>query len=435
MSDSDKHIKKSIKDSFHSVQRKAPVDLWANISKVSNLTEDEFNIHNSFNNQTKTAPLETWGNVKRQLIIDEVWDRIVAYEDRRKRKIIWWYIGSISILLLFPLSMLNINSNKNISEFRKNKNSIDNSKTIDSLNQKNINISKVDRNDLKLKSNDTNLISLGKEKAKSYNNNNSQTVDDVISSKNHIIQSNTNLDSSNIERISIEIIPLRKIHLFEFKRSYDILNSTFDTIYSPKNKRFEVGLTACFGNSWLFNNDVKNGLNSKSLINNNLSTGYSLGSIVVYNFNEKSGLELGYDFYSVHKQGYDFYNEGRLVHKDIHLKQQKVSLSYKIRLNDNAYSKRNFVIKTGLFFSHSIKEQASIDGVKNVINSSFDTFDYGLKVGAGIEYNLSKFKVEYGVKTNIGFHNMTTNTINSPKKFDYATTYILSGYVSFRYLF
>jgi hypothetical protein len=431
MSESDKHIKKSIKESFDRAQRKAPAGLWSNISHATNLTKDEFNIHESFNNQTKTAPFETWSNVKKQLIIDEVWDKIVAYEDHRKRKIIGWYIGSISTLLLFTLSLLNINSNKNTSELRKNQNSIDYSKTSSNLNQDKTNISELNLNEL-LKNSDTNLISSIVEKTK---NNYSQANDDVISSENHIINSNVIMDSSNIEPVSIDRIPLKEIHLFEFKRSYDLVNSTFDTVYNPQIKRFEVGLIASFGNSWLFNNDVKNGLNSKSLINNNLSTGYSLGSLIGYNFSEKSGLELGYDFNSVHQQGYDFYYEGRLVNKNIRLKQQKISLAYKFRLNDNTYTKRNFLIKTGFFFSHSIKEQSIIDGVENTSNSSFDTFNYGLNLGLGIEHNLSKFKVEYGVKTDVGLHNITANTLSFPKKFDYATTYILGGYISIRYLF
>lgn len=447
MSDSDKHIKKIIKESFDGVQRKAPTDLWANISQVTNLTEDEFSIHNSFNNQTKTAPSETWSRVKKQLIIDEVWDRIVAYEDRRKRKIIWWYIGSFSILLLFSLLMLNINSNKKISEFRKNKNSVENSKIIDPLNQENNTISrqgnntiskqgnntisKIDRNGLFLKNSGTNLIS---SKIVKTNNNYSQAVNSVISSENQMIHSNTNNDSSNIEYFSIDRIPLKKIQLLEFKRFLDISTLTFDSVHNPKIKRFEVGLIASFGNSWLFNNDVKEGLKRKSLISNNLSTGYSIGGVIVYNFSKKSGLELGYDFYSVHKQAYDFYDEGHLFHKNINLTQQKVYLSYKFRFNAITV-KRNFVFKTGFFYSHSIKEQATIDGVKNEVISSFEAFDYGLNIGAGIEHNLSKFKVEYGVKTNIGLHNLTANTTNFPKKFDYATTYILGGYVSIRYLF
>ena len=99
------------------------------------------------------------------------------------------------------------------------------------------------------------------------------------------------------------------------------------------------------------------------------------------------------------------------------------------------YEGRNFLIKTGLFFAHSTKERLLMDGIENNSNSSFDTFNYGLNLGAGIEYNLSKFKFEYGLKTEIGFHNITANTINLPKKFDYATTYLLAGYISVRYLF
>jgi hypothetical protein len=440
MSESDKHIKKSIKDSFDRVHRKAPENLWSMISQVTNLTKDEFNIHESFNNQTKTAPSETWSNVKKQLIIDEVWDKIVAYEDRRKRKVIYWYIASISTILIFTLSLLVINSNKNTSELRKNKNGFDHSKNSDTLNQNNSNVSELDRNEVLLKNIEIknnieiNLIPSTLEKT---NNNKYAQIndDDTIRSEYHMIIFNANMDSGNSETVSIDKIPIKKPQLLDFKRPNDIVKTTFDSVYKPQIKRFEVGFITSFGNSWLFNNDVKNGLNSKSLIKNNLSTGYSIGSIIGYNFNKKSGVELGYDFYSVHKQGYDFYYQGRLVDNDIRLKQQKASLVYKFRFNDNDNNKRNFLIKTGLFFAHSTKERLLMDGIENNSNSSFDTFNYGLNLGAGIEHNLSKFKFEYGVKTEIGFHNITANTVNLPKKFDYATTYILAGYVSVRYLF
>jgi hypothetical protein len=48
---------------------------------------------------------------------------------------------------------------------------------------------------------------------------------------------------------------------------------------------------------------------------------------------------------------------------------------------------------------------------------------------------LGPIKIEYGLKSDIGLHNITANTLELPKKFDYATTFILGGYLSVRYLF
>jgi len=457
MTDSDKHIKKSIKESFDGLERKAPEGLWTNVSQASSLSEDEFIIRESFNNQAKSAPSKTWKNVKKQLIIDEVWDEIVAYEDRRKRKFIWWYIGSASILLfILSLSILTINSGNEVAKLKAEKSSAKQSNQAyqeSVIKNENSEFSQIDTESLNHFTNDV-INESSEEKRKLSNaggstiinnsNNGTNTEYNLIETRlhsnkidayEHKNDSGISIDPFDIVGLIVRRIPPKEIQLIEVEPIYPMLSTTIDSIIAPQKKRFEIGLVACYGNSWLFNNDVKNGLNRNSLINDNLSTGYSLGSVIGYNFSKKSGLELGYDFYSVHNQGYDFYNEGRLFHKEIRLKQQKVSLAYKLRFNENAYKKRNLLFKTGLFFSHSIKEQTTINWVENTANSSFSAFDYGLNLGAGIEYDFSKFKVEYGVKTDIGLHNLTANSIKFPKKFDYATTYILGGYISIRYLF
>lgn len=458
MSNSDKHIKKVIKDSFDKEQRKAPEGLWTNISQASNLTDDEYKIRESFNNNEKSAPSKTWSNVKRQLIIDEVWDNIVIYQDRRKRRFIWWFVGSASIMILIlSLSVINLeNNNKGskIAEIKKDTITQENSTLSNNIDTKNSettvsNEAKSKTNQSEITSNSSkigtdNISSFPKSiEGKKTNSNHNNLLDtkepplNVVdkSTANEPINLIMNFDSSSATRIFLDRVPSKGIQSIEVSFLQPKLIANFDTVQKETFNRFEVGLIASLGNSWIFNNDVKNGMNRNSLINNNLSSGYSVGALLEYHINKRSGIELEYDFYSVYNQGYDFYNEGRLIHKDIRLKQQKVSLDYKFRFLNNPYNKRTLLIKSGIFFSHSIKEQTSINWVENAANSSFATFDYGLNLGVGFEQSISKFKVEYGIKTDVGLHNITANSINFPKKFNYTNTCILSGYMSFKYSF
>ncbi len=454
MSNSDKHIKKIIKDSFDEEQRKAPEGLWVNIFQASNLTDDEYKIRESFNHKEKSAPSKTWLNVKKQLIIDEVWDNIVFYEDRRKRRFFWWFVGSASIVtLLFSLSVFNLQDNK-IVEIKKDIKTQENSTFNDNTNSKNSETS--ESSETKSTTNQPEIISNSSENRIENNSSISEDVQDKTidpnynssiiikepslkvketSIVNEAIVSTVNVDSNGRTRIFLDRVPSKEIQPIVVSFLQPTLIANFDTIQKQKFKRYEVGLIANLGNSWIFNNDVKNGVNRNSLINNNLSSGYSVGALLEYHINKRAGIELEYDLYSVYNQGYDFYNEGRLIHKNIRLKQQKVSLDYKFRFVNNPYRKRILLIKTGIFFSHSIKEQTSINWIENTANSSFTTFDYGLNLGVGLEQNISKFKVEYGVKTDVGLHNITANSINFPKKFNYTNTCVLSGYISFKYSF
>ena len=167
---------------------------------------------------------------------------------------------------------------------------------------------------------------------------------------------------------------------------------------------------------------------------NKLSLGYNIGTQLVFNLNNQSGFELQYDFISVYNQGYDYYSEGRLYHKDIKLSTHKMTLDYRLKFSKNPVKKSLMIFKSGLFFMHSIKEQTSINWVENNLNSAFSTFNYGVNLGVGREHQIDHFKIEYGLKSDIGIHNITVNQISFPKKFDYATTYYLGGYIALRYL-
>ncbi len=447
MSNLNKHSKNQIKESFNNIKRKAPEGLWSSISNVTDLNDSEFAIRESFKNQEKTAPLKSWDNVKKQIIIDDVWDNIVLQEDKRKKRFFWWFSSASILLILISVSLFNswnkdeqsianrIEGNKEL--INDNQNSIEseiqdiNSESKNIINTENENI------DQTIDGNSVNEYTQNSEaNSPNLKNGNIQDKLDNLTTPNN----NTLSQPSLIERESmsafvlIQKIPIKEIQMIPFHMP-ELELISIDTQTLEKHQKYEIGIQASIGNSWVFNNEVKKGFNRQSLINNQLSLGYSVGTIFNYNFNNRSGLEIGYDFYSITNQGYNIYSEGRYDHRHIKFSQQKITLSYKHRFIPNPLQGKVFVFKSGLYYSHSIKEETSVNWVENTANSAYTTFDYGLNVALGIEHKMKHFKFEYGVKTDVGLYNITANSLNLPKKFNYTTTYILGGYVSFRYLF
>lgn len=443
MDNSDKHIKSTIKESFDSVKKKAPEGLWKNISSVSTISGEDYAIRKSYISNELNAPDKTWNGVRRQLIIDDVWDNIAALQDRR-RAFFWWFGTGAACLITFLLLIPSLyNSNSAIQHETHDEKNIVETVPVHQMEESN--------EDLypsltKSENNEEGLISYSDI---TEVNSDSKLVDKNINSsviRGHSAQTSTSyktnstseldLDSmKTIDRIDIEIFPICEIQPLSAELIIPEPRVDIEIKEDKPLSKFELGISGDFGNSWLFNNDVKNGMNSKSLVKNNFSLGYDIGTQLIYYLNAQSGLELQYDFISIHNQGYDFYNEGRIYHKDIKLKTHKITIDYRIRFTRRPLKNANIVLKSGMFFMHSIKEQTSINWVENTPNSTFSTINFGLNLGLGKEHEIGSFKLEYGLKSDIGLYNITANTISFPKKFDYATTFYLGSYVSLRYFF
>lgn len=445
MSNSNKHSENKIKESFNDVKRKAPEGVWSSISKVTELSDNEFAIRESFRNQEKTAPSKSWDNVKKQIIIDDVWDNIVVLEDKRKKRFFWWFSSASVFLILVSVSLFNY-SDKNekfiTNKIKENKELINEDQNsveseIDNINPVSNNRTittnagqNKDRN-FEVK----NIQNLGVNNLDiKYRNAREKSVDNSTTDNTILAQYNLVENDSLDDLVLIQKIPIKEIQMISFPLP-ELELIPIKTQECEKYQKFEIGFQASIGNSWIFNNEVKNGFNKESLVNNKLSLGYSFGTTFNYNFNNQSGLEFDYDFYSITNQEYDKYSEGRYNNNNIKFSQQKITLSYKHRYTTSLQQKKVLVFKSGLYYSHSIKEETSVNWVENTANSAYTTFDYGLNLALGIEHKMKHFKFEYGIKTDVGLYNITANSLNLPKKFNYTTTYILGGYMSFRYLF
>jgi hypothetical protein len=469
MDNKDQHIKGAIKNSFNAQKRKAPENLWNSISTGTSLTEDELTIRDSFNSVEKKAPTHSWQRIKKSVIIDEVWDRI-SEKQRKRRRAFWiWNIGGIALLvgMLIQFYTSQQKTQKNISSTDTNQEivideTIKNSETYDNsiieqdvevqnskvgltenpilqedkdqlaqyntVNRQLNNISeKIETADnISISENQTtvNPIIIQKEymKEEDVAKNNEYELNSEIENKKDLAEDISKMPFSSISTITQSKGPFSNLHEIEIK-------------IKPNVQRFEIGLISGLNNTWIFNNNVIEGLNSKSLIKNDFSLGYNFGVVTNYNFNLRSTISLEYDFISELNQGYEYFTKGRLYTRDIKLNHQKIGISYKLNFVQSPLDKNYFVLKTGGFFSFAQRSETS-----GVITSENDHYiftqnDFGLNLAFGNEHKLNHFKIEYGLQSDIGLLNISTDSPNSPKKFNYTNTYLLGVYASIRYLF
>jgi hypothetical protein len=445
------HIDKKVSSSFEGQSKKAPEGLWSGIESSIGLSPDEVAIRESFaSSGQKTAPKSGWSGVKRQLIIDDVWANIAAFQDRRKRRaIIWWWSGSIATVMILSLLTWSWWANPTQRDWKVKFNplvSIINEKQDQQLSTSASN----DPSENNLRSQqaeavlplDVNSNSGLTENASNSSfdpfaikGNASQVVGETTTTtfdKRSVIESASVSNSENqtdLAQKATDSLQLRSVQMpLHHSRSLESFDEFLDL---SRFSRFEVGTHFAVGNTWIFNNDVRNGLRTNSLIKDKLSVGHSLGAELVFNVNNRQAFYASYDFISVVCQNYEFYQGGSLVSRRIKLNQQKALVGYKHKFTDRKLNKRNFVLRTGAFFAHSIDEEILTDGESKL--TGFESIDFGATLAGGVEQPFERIVLEYGLRSDVGIYNIATGTQELPKKFNYTTSLSFEGYLSIRY--
>jgi|GEM_PF-2791812 len=456
------HIENSIKNSFDNNQRKAPEGIWSSISKSINLTDDEFSIKESFNDISKPAPTESWKNIKKQLIIDEVWEGIQHY-NKRKRKFVWiWSFTGLILLLGIGVATYIINSEGSGNVISHNQNSIplhfedeyvnsEFTENYSNSNQQNI----ITNNEEEIFNNkgfifDSSIIN---KITKSNGGLADENINDRIEtnyldsySKNQATSSFNNLISKSVVSIDTfnqlpsEDYKIQKLNIPTYLLNEQLLEPSvsFLTIEKTKDtkiKRFEFGFIGGVNSTWIFNSDVREGLNKHSLVRNELSFGSNIGVVANYNFNYRSSISLNYDFSVSVNQNYSYFNHGGLHYREIQIKYQKMGFSYKLNLTKSACQSRYFTLKAGAYFTSAQQTITNGDLSTNDFKHKYNGNDVGVKLAFGYEHQFNRIKLSYGLQSETGGLNISEDLIVIPKKFKYASTHYMGVYVSIRYLF
>lgn len=434
MADQDSSNIDPVKNGFSLVRKKAPESIWLGLEGNLSLDNAENAVAHAFNQINKKAPEATWKKVKVQLIIDQVWLNIDAELSKKRRRIFWFYFSGLGFVLIgFLIAFMNSentgqikseNSNELISGTELSAGSNENVVMESSGDTSSLPTLTATNSDLKSETTQSEFKELESDISK-INEGSPETV--LLRPKENEREENS--DSLTIyENLELPAICPQQTTSFS-NRSIDPLEK-----HEPSYKKYELGVVSGIDNTWIFNNDVRSGMNKYSLVDNKFSLGYHLGLNFYFNLNEQSALGFQTDFISKMNQHYDYFEHGNIYTNNLSMTQQKFGLEYRYTTDRVLSNSQAFVFKGGTYFSRTSKseffanEQTSTD-------FTFTKYDFGLRAGVGSQYYWKNFIFEIGMQSDIGLLNIADSPNYSTKKFNYTTTYLTGFYFSLRYSF
>lgn len=423
-----------IKNGFSQLNKKAPESVWNSLEENLSLNNDEYAISKAFSTLDRKAPVASWQKVKRQLIIDQVWQNIDAELSKKKRRVFWIYFSGLGVILFaFFIAFMNSDNGRQI----KSENSNELISRTDPTTESNKNV------ELEYSS-DTSSLPI-------FTATNSDLKSETTQSKFKEFKS----DKSKINQAWIEtvVLPAKEnereenpvsLNIYEYEvlaaicpgQTNSLSNRSFDPLkkHEPKFKKYELGVVSGIDNTWIFNNDVRSGMNKYSLVDNKFSLGYHLGLNFYFNLDEKSAVGFQTDFISRMNQRYDYFEQGNIYTNNLSITQQKFGLVYRYTTDRILSNSQAFVFNTGAYFARTskseffVKEQTSSD-------FTFTKYDFGIRAAIGSQYYWKNLIFEFGLQSDIGLLNIAESPNYSAKKFNYTTAYLTGFYFSLRYSF
>lgn len=422
MAEENRHIESKIKSSFDSVQRKAPVDLWNKIDSGDMTASDTEKMRAGFDGITKPAPSKTWDVVKRQLIIDDVWTKIeVSLNKDDRRKVFWWWLGATGALVLISTIVFLAYPTGNRSSASKvaipiekehnNTRIID----LDSSIRTNRMVHSPAMADSETFNADTSLLT-----AQGIN---SPSTDDVFLNNNFERSNSINTPTIN-DPVSESVTGLPFLEVLRLSTS--TLDSPLSETTKPaKPKVFDAGLITTIGNSWIFNNEVRSGINNKTLVSNDFSVGYGFGGYFSWRINRKMALGANVFIVSKLNQKYSCFEGGAFVKEEIQFTRKKLDLEFSF-FAPSRFFRSDLRIAGGLFAS-TVNTKQPETALKSVeYNGIYQKYDAGLTLSLGINRSVNKFVFDYGIRSEWGLVNLN----NSPlKQFDYTNSFYSGVYL------
>ncbi len=456
--DKNKNIDNKIKETFESLNKQAPVDLWNKFSdKLEDINIDktiETKIKEGFDGVNKTAPPHVWDTVNKQLNIDRVWDRIDKELDRRP--VIYWRNIAGIILLLFIIGAgiykykqteFKLADNTNIIQLQEQP--LAEESTAGSEN--NIKEQSIDKKDTKhlpvnaskseIKDNGERLIAKNKVKE---NKNSLKDTNKDLSIKN-VAENDLNGSStaSVTETVLFENMTSIQPSLIRNKENEIIppglqtfTNNTDDYI-RIKPKKYEIGITYSYNNTWIINNETQKSFDANSLTQTFFAFASSYGVVGNYNFSKNNALSAEFYINSVSRQQYGEYIEGRYLIKTIQFNYSKFTLLYQLNLHQPRHVKipSKYTIKTGLYASYLKKFNQSYDRMDIKETGKYNSSDYGIKLAFGQEKQFKNIIIGYGLNAEYGFNNTFAGNATMPAGFNVTKNALIGGFLNVKYNF
>ncbi len=454
-------IENKIKESFESLNSKAPQSIWDNISDKLDVPVDESvldsKLKDSFENINHKAPEFVWKNINRQLNIDSVWLRIsrtLSFD-----RFFYWtkriFVGLAIIALLvflgnyFTKNNLQQNSlrpQNNVSKFEVNK-KIDNN-----VVENTASINKFDVvSDVNGKNQFPQEVNLTNEVSTDSDNSTSLEQDEVVSyspnsySTQTITEADTNLSNDEI----IASLPISKLNAssdsFEQINSISINDTTliesnntlndsiilFNEDTQQKDPVIILGLIASINNTLIINSSFKQSKEMSSLVFSSPTYVIDYGLLFGYKLNSSSAILSEIFIKNGYSQQISAYNNGRFYTSKTNLNYVSMTLLYEYKLPFFIFENNlSFVVKAGAYYSYLRKSSRFINNTLLADTPEYENSDYGIRLLFGQQKSLKRFTIDYGVNSSYGLKNIYSGSDEMPTGSNKTNNFYFGVYLS-----
>lgn len=469
------NIEQKIKESFESVQHKAPQNLWSTINDglSDNANDLDIKVKSSFETNTDKAPEGIWESIDKQLTIDKGWMRV--HKLLQRRTFFKWTkrVAAFMIFLFFvtpeyggrlsgSTEELNNNTNYIAAKETEPNTSLDQDKDsrterlnsesgLDNINDTDFFIKKESYADNNLPTkfsepSQSDLIQqkegfpLTKEVISTTEKGGAVSTQDISKSTQKKIEflapglKNEDISKSDLTDLStLATLPIRSVwSLKSFNENLELIEINIEL---PKETKVEFGLSTALNTTAIVNNRTRRALDSKSLIAFNPTLGTNMGLQFVYHFKEGHGV-VGNLTYANINQSYGSFSNGRFNEEILKTNFVRLQAMYQYKYKRFDISKRALNLKFGpyaglmtssRYFVNGEEEKKFVDDLQN--------YDFGITLQLGQSYEFNKLVLDYGLNMDKGLANLNKGTQKIPASFDRATTLGFGCYVSLRYKF
>ena len=467
------NIEQKIKESFESVQHKAPENLWLNINNrlSGNTNELDNKVKSSFETNTDKAPEGIWESIDKQLTIDKGWIRV--HKLLQRRTFFKWTkrVAAFIIFLFFVTPEYGDRFSGSREEFNNNTNyftakvtepntALNKGKDIrtERFNSESgsDDINNTDFSKKKESYADNNLPTKFSEPSQSYlikQKDGFQLTKEVISTSEKgmavITQDFSKSRQNKYENLTSEwnsedksrsdltelavmaTLPIKSVRpLKAFAENLELIEINIEL---PKETKVEFGLYTALNSTSIINNATRRAFDAKSLVAYNPSLGSNLGFQFVYHFNANHSLASAVMQAGV-RQSYNKYSNGSLNEEGINLNFMRLQTLYQFKHKRFHTQKSMFNMKVGPYFGFMTKSDFKINNqVQTEVLDNFNVYDIGLTLQVGHSVEWSKLILDYGLNMDKGLTNLYRGTDFVPASFDRTTLLGIGTYVSLRY--
>lgn len=462
--DNNKHIDNKIKEGFGHLKTTAPKNIWNEISTKINTPDLDLKVDNqireSFKNESVKTPAFVWDKVNKQLNIDLVWKRTKKILDIKTLVKKWLRVAAVLLLLLlggwggyyylFQQQFTAKNNKSNVAFQHKEEakqelfsnfknNTVTNNSTNPTTHQPQvlINSNTVIQFQQTYKLAAVNKGYMGnknivyKNNLQAYNSN-AAVLNTHSTIAHNVINTFTHTDSTfKLTPKPFVFIPQQLSILIGAKKHF--FND--DTILTKiKKHAVEFGLIGVFNNTWIINNETRNGFRKGSLVKVPPTFAGSYGITINYNLNNKNAIATQLYLHATNEQNYNIYYEGKYLNKNIELKYYKVGVQYQRNLwQHNQLFQTNYVCGVGAYAAYLIEKNRSVNNKIVSVSDNYSDFDYGFNATIGMKKTVNRIIIDYGVTGELGIKNIFVGNEKISANFDVSRNRSIGAYFSIRY--